>query len=99
MTEAIAGWPSIQAAPNTSGLVVRTYTSPAAYQHDAVVMAEAGYFPIQQTTSRGSRYGLLLALGLIGLLLFFVGVLLLLLWAILHRPDVLTVTYEYRQPA
>jgi hypothetical protein len=71
----------------------------AGFARDAATLAQAGYFPTTQSWAQGQWGCGAYLLGLLAILLFGIG-LLVLLYLVIVKPDgTLTVTYELRTPA
>jgi hypothetical protein len=81
--------------------VVRTYVAKSQqeaavqFQQDAVNMAAAGYYPINQIWTPGSWSSAAWIVGLI-LLIFLIGIFVLILLLVVKPDGTLTVTYDYR---
>jgi hypothetical protein len=93
----------VTVAEGAGGVVVRRYVSVADFQTDAALMAAAGWYPVTQSETsaglNGAWVGVAVILGLIGLLVYWliliVSILVLILAAVNGR-KALIVSYQPR---
>jgi len=81
-------------------IIVKTYRgteaeATAAFQRDAPLMAQHGYYPISQGWTPGA-YGCGAFLGALALCLLCVGIIIFIYMLIVKPPGTLTVTYRLR---